>query len=446
MNILIVDDNNSNRMIMKYLLDDYAENNSGIIFNTQEARDGLEALQMCKENSYDIVFMDIMMPNMDGIEATKRIRGIDTKTMIIAVSAMDDNESKKLILNNGAEDYISKPINADVFVSRMDNYITLVESRISKKSNVEKVNLFSDEIYKRHTKFIINSEDSLSEFWEFFLLNVRDKSDNLSDIVRTIVSIADFQVRHSTHSGIYIEESDEAQYFTLTDIGEIPLKKIEHIIKKNHPACRYRIEDEKISFELKKSAIKNDTDLLSAEIKNVPLVIQKEEKIIPIEEIASPLVLKKSENLQIFNYMEEEDLYDLEEYAGKLNSLLLVVGNGDVSEEEIADIYTYLDKIAGILASYNEVYMISKALTELSHDMSTHISEFMKNSEALGPMCRAFSKDISNWIEMSFHTGAPSVQFMNDTIVVNCQTIGGILKMDEAADDGAEDFDDIFDF
>ncbi len=444
MDILIVDDNNSNRMIMKYLLDDYAENNSGIIFNIQEACDGLEALQMCKENSYDIVFMDIMMPNMDGIEATKRIRVIDTKTMIIAVSAMDDNESKKLILNNGAEDYISKPINADVFVSRMDNYITLVESRISKKSNVEKVNLFSDEIYKRHTKFIINSEDSLSEFWEFFLLNVRDKSDNLSDIVRTIVSIADFQVRHSTHSGIFIEESDEAQYFTLTDIGEIPLAKIEHIIKKNHPACRYLIEDEKISFELEKKSPQLHDEGCSSNpvvdnIKNPP-------KEIIEEEIASPLEFKKSEDLHIFDYIEGEDLHDLEEYASKLNSLMLIVGNGDITEDEIIEIYTYLDKIAGILATYSEVYVISQALTELSHDMSTHIPEFIKNSEALGPMCKAFSNDISNWIEMSFHTGAPSVQFMNDTIVVNCQTISGMLKMDEAPADGAEDFDDIFDF
>ncbi|MCX6076803.1 MAG: response regulator [Campylobacterales bacterium] len=446
MNILIVDDNNSNRMIMKYLLEDYAKNNSGIIFGMQEARDGFEALQMCKENSYDIVFMDIMMPNMDGVEATKRIREIDKKTMIIAVSAMDDTESKKLILNNGAEDYISKPIIADMFISRMDNYITLVESRKSKKSNIEKVNLFSDKIYKRHTKFIINSEDSLSEFWEFFLLNVRNKSENLSDIVRAIVSIADVQLRLSIHSGIYIEESDEAQYFTLTDIDAIPLTQIELIIKKNNLISRYLIEDGKISFELKKNAVENDAGLPSAEIQNAHAIIQKEEKTIPAEKIASPLVLKKSENLQIFNYMEEEDLYDLEEYAGKLNSLLLVVGNGDVSEEEIADIYTYLDKIAGILAVYSEVYVISKALTELSYAMSTHISEFIKNSEALGPMCKAFSNDISNWIEMSFHTGAPSVQFMNDTIVVNCQTISGMLKMDEVPADGGEDFDDIFDF
>ena len=47
---------------------------------------------------------------------------------------------------------------------------------------------------------------------------------------------------------------------------------------------------------------------------------------------------------------------------------------------------------------------------------------------------------------MSFYTGAPSVDFMNDTIVVNCQTIGNMLKINETPADNLEDFDDIFDF
>ena len=61
-------------------------------------------------------------------------------------------------------------------------------------------------------------------------------------------------------------------------------------------------------------------------------------------------------------------------------------------------------------------------------------------------MCSAFSKDLTSWIDQSFHTGAPSADFMNDTIVVNCDTIGSMLKMDETPADSADDFDDIFDF
>jgi len=140
------------------------------------------------------------------------------------------------------------------------------------------------------------------------------------------------------------------------------------------------------------------------------------------------------------------DLYDLEEYSTKLGSLMLVVGSGDITEEEVIEIYTYLEKLGSILSTYSEVYVISKALTAFAYDMSQHTKEFIENSSDLGTMCKAFSNDMSTWIHMSFHSGAPSADFMNDTIVVNCETISGMLKMNDNSDDSLEDLDDIFDF
>jgi len=450
MNILIVDDNKNNRMILRLLLEDYMEENEEVNFHMEEAGDGQEAVDMCKNSSFDIVLMDIMMPTMDGIEATKIIRESDKKIMIIAVSAVDDNDRKKLILNSGAEDYISKPINADIFISRIQNYTTLVETRRHVKSHPSRVNLFSDEVYRRHTNFLIDSEDSLSEFWEFFLLNARSKYDYLSDLVRTIFAIADIQARLSIQCNVYIEESDDIQYFTLTDIDKLPKNMLELVLKKNSPMCKYKKDETKISFELLKH-VSNEEEVLEpvssvAEVnsqENTQQSFQEPEE----EVVASPIEYQtSSQELEVFDYLEYDDLNDLEEYAKKLNSLMLIVGSGDISEEEIVDIYTYLDRMGSILVTYSEVYPISKALSELSVDMSTHISEFSQNSEALGPMCKAFSNDMSSWIEMSFHTGAPSVDFMNDTISVNCQTIGSMLKMDEVPAGTEEDFDDIFDF
>ena len=81
--------------------------------------------------------------------------------------------------------------------------------------------------------------------------------------------------------------------------------------------------------------------------------------------------------------------------------------------------------------------------------MSQHTDKFIENSANLGLMCKAFSNDMSAWIRMSFHDGAPSADFMNDTIAVNCQTISSMLKMDEKntnEDESVENLDDIFDF
>ncbi len=432
MNILIVDDNKNNRMILKLLLEDYMDDNDGVNISIDEAEDGLEAVKMCQDNSYDIVLMDIMMPNMDGIEATKLIRENDKKIMIIAVSAVDDSVRQKLILSNGAEDYISKPVNADIFTSRIANYFTLIEARShAKVANTAKINLFTANIFSRHIKFSINSEDALSEFWEYYLLSAEEKYDNLSDVVRAIFALADIQVRLSIISEIYVEDSEDCIYFSLTKIDELPAKVVELTLKKNSVPCEYKVADTKISFELEKVSSIEELEAVA---------ITQEEPVLPTEYKAS------AEVLEVFDYLDAEDLSDLQEYAGKLNSLMLIVGSGDIQEEEIVEIYTLLDRMASILSTYSEVYSISQALAVLSSDMATHIPEFIKYSKELGPMCKAFSNDMSNWIEMSFETGAPSVDFMNDTIVVNCQTIGGMLKMDEAPADSGDDFDDIFDF
>ncbi len=437
MNILVVDDNATNRIMLQALLDSYASE-EGLIFHVDEANDGLEAVKMCDEKEYSMVLMDINMPKMDGIEASRIIRASHEKIMIIAISTSDNVEQRRDILNNGAEDYISKPVDADIFKSRMKNYMTLLESRTHKTSSSRFINLFSHEIYNRNTCFVLDSEDSLAEFWEFFLLKARVKSNYLSDIVRIVVAIVEKQMKLSPTNKLYIEESEEKQYFTLVNIDVLPKKVIELIIKKNALDDGYKLTNTKISFELLKAKQYED------EIDEVkPISMQETPENLPSLEDSS---FQKSNDLEVFDYLDDEDLFDLEEYVSKLNSIMLVVGYGDVTEDDILEIYTNLERVSAILASYSEVYPISIALAELASDMASHIDEFVKHSEALGPMCTAFSNDLSSWIEKSFHTGAPSPEFMNDTIVVNCQTISQMLKMDEAPPAGDDDFDDIFDF
>ncbi len=441
MNILIVDDNKNNRMILRLLLEDYMEEHSDVEFFMDDASDGVEAVSMCDAKEYDIVLMDIMMPNMDGIEATKVIRQKHKKLMIIAVSAVDDMERQKQILSNGAEDYISKPVNSDIFTTRIYNYVSLIQARGTKSSHKKEItegyNLFTREIFSRHTNFMLSSEDALSELWEYYLLDGDQRCENLSDVIRTVFSVSEVQQQLKIESNLFVEESEGFKYFTMTNVDEVPSAILTLLLKKNEVKCEYKIESDRLSFKLTKSNTKELLPLTSI-VSSTPVVPES-------PEIISSSVDYVSQDLVVFDYLEDEDMADLEEYAGKLSSLMLIVGNGGVEEDEVVEIYTYIEKLGAILSTYSEVYPISIALGNLASDMSTHIQEFIVNAEALGPMCAAFSKDFSNWIEQSFHTGAPSVDFMNDTIAVNCQTIGGMLKMDEApADD--DDFDDIFDF
>ncbi|MDQ7043534.1 MAG: response regulator [Sulfurimonas sp.] len=438
MNLLIVDDNKNNRLMLRLLLEDYMEENSGVEFRMDEATDGLEALRMCEEKEYSIVFMDIMMPNMDGIEATKLIRQNNKKIMIIAVSAVDDEQRQKEILGGGAEDYVSKPINADIFNTRMSNYLQLLNARNTtvetKKVYTESINLFTKEIYSRHTYFDLSSEDALSELWEYYLLDGHENAEGLSDVVRTVFSLAEVQIKLELQSSLYVEDDEEYKYFSVVNIDKVPPKILQLLLKKNEVRCEYKIQEDKISFKLLKIIIALD----SVQAETVVQTIETQEE--------EPIVISDytSSKLEVFDYIDPDDMLDLEEFSARLNSLMLIV-SGDITEKDAVEIYTNLERIATLLASYPEVYPISLALKELSSTMSLNIDTFIQNSEVLSPMCSAFARDFMNWMEASFHTGAPSVDFMNDTIVVNCQTIESMLKMNDETE-ASEDMDDIFDF
>ena len=105
-NVLLVEDNAINRQVAKEYLE-------GIGLVVDMAEDGLRALKMVHENKYDIVFMDIQMPNMDGFQATSQIRSSPQHRdlPILAMTAHAMIGDKKRCLDAGMNDHVAKPIN-----------------------------------------------------------------------------------------------------------------------------------------------------------------------------------------------------------------------------------------------------------------------------------------------------------------------------------------------
>ncbi len=102
---LVVEDISINYSIIKRILE-----KAGIL--VERAEDGLEAVKKACEIKYDIILMDIQMPRMNGIDATKEIRSRGIKVPIIAQTANILAEDKYICLKAGCDDYIGKPINA----------------------------------------------------------------------------------------------------------------------------------------------------------------------------------------------------------------------------------------------------------------------------------------------------------------------------------------------
>ena len=87
-----------------------------------EAYDGIEAVEILKKESVDLLIMDIMMPKMDGIRATLKIRE-EHNIPIIILSAKSEDADKILGLNIGADDYITKPFNPLELVARVKSHL-----------------------------------------------------------------------------------------------------------------------------------------------------------------------------------------------------------------------------------------------------------------------------------------------------------------------------------
>lgn len=105
--VLIVDDASFMRMMIKDIL---SKNGFEIV---GEAENGLKAIEKYKETKPDLVIMDITMPELDGIQAVKGIKKIDSNAKIIMCSAMGQQAMVIEAIQAGAKDFIVKPFQAD---------------------------------------------------------------------------------------------------------------------------------------------------------------------------------------------------------------------------------------------------------------------------------------------------------------------------------------------
>ncbi|MBR3357595.1 MAG: response regulator transcription factor [Solobacterium sp.] len=110
--ILITDDEAKIReMIAKYAAHEG--------FETEEACDGMEAVEKCAANHYDLIIMDIMMPNLDGFSAVKEIRQSDPDTPVIMLSALGQEYDRVHGFDVGVDDYVVKPFSSKELMMRI---------------------------------------------------------------------------------------------------------------------------------------------------------------------------------------------------------------------------------------------------------------------------------------------------------------------------------------
>ena len=115
MNILVCDDDRE----IANAIEVYLKNEGYVVF---KAHDGMEALEVCRKEDLHLILMDIMMPKLDGMTATMKIRE-EKNIPIIMLSAKSEDYDKIMGLNVGADDYITKPFNPLELIARVKSQL-----------------------------------------------------------------------------------------------------------------------------------------------------------------------------------------------------------------------------------------------------------------------------------------------------------------------------------
>ncbi|MBA4058648.1 MAG: hypothetical protein C0490_28285, partial [Marivirga sp.] len=123
MKILIAEDNEVNQKLAIRVL-------SKLGYSADIASNGMEAIGSFTKIQYDLIFMDIQMPEMDGLEATQKIRNLlEIQPVIIAMTANAMQGDREECIKAGMDDYISKPFNIDKLVDSIERWAKVLQER-----------------------------------------------------------------------------------------------------------------------------------------------------------------------------------------------------------------------------------------------------------------------------------------------------------------------------
>lgn len=151
--ILVVDD----EMKIRQMIRKFAEFEG---FEVEEACDGLEAVNLCLTKDYDLVVMDIMMPNLDGFSAVKRIKESKPGLPVIMLSALGEEYDRIHGFDIGVDDYVVKPFSSKELMMRIHAILKRVHPVTNEANSFELDGLFID--YSARTVSIDGNRVQLS--------------------------------------------------------------------------------------------------------------------------------------------------------------------------------------------------------------------------------------------------------------------------------------------
>jgi CheY-like chemotaxis protein len=117
--VLVAEDNEINQLVLQEIL----RHEGATVALARNGREAVECLTRCGPEAFDVVLMDVQMPEMDGFEATRRIRDYSPSLPIVAQTATASAEDGDRCLRAGMIDHIAKPVDLEVLVSTVFRHV-----------------------------------------------------------------------------------------------------------------------------------------------------------------------------------------------------------------------------------------------------------------------------------------------------------------------------------
>jgi len=177
--VLIADDNALNRRVFQNII--------GQIYEYDTAENGYAVLQKIKENHYDLVLLDIQMPQLDGINTLKIIRQEKlTKAPIVAVSAFAEVQDRDYFLSAGFDEFISKPIKPKQLLESLHRLMLPGSGQLNHSNGVKEVMVMDRSILIKLLKF--NSKENIRLVYNDFI----EETEKLLEEMEYLIKYGDF--------------------------------------------------------------------------------------------------------------------------------------------------------------------------------------------------------------------------------------------------------------
>lgn len=195
--ILIVEDEKSMRDVLSILLEDEA-------YNVTTASDGIEGIELIKNNIFDLVITDIKMPKADGFEVLKNVKEVSPTTLVIMITAFGTTESAIEAMKRGAYDYVHKPF-------KIDEIRLIVKNAFEKKRLKEELSLLREKFQT-----------------SFRLENIIGKSANMQELFKLIPRVA-----HSSSTVLITGESGTGKELVASALHNLSPRKNKNFVTIN---------------------------------------------------------------------------------------------------------------------------------------------------------------------------------------------------------------------